>query len=275
MLDPDIVLADDFPNPFERAPRGWMCMAPEWQYGTLAHRYPWMACLDSYAPHLEHSDPREHYQGGMCLYEPALHGPLIEKLHQWWVDRGCFSKWPLFEQPLWSDVGERHLGLPILRVSRLLNRHTPTAARPLVTWGAHYTGGKKHLIEQVDGRGEATGPAKLRRTASFMMPPIPKEAIREWAGTFAWQENCVFVGADMLPLVWLASQIVEGRILWLYDWDRAKMGGVYAALGPEMLARKVTIVGSPVERYHEHVRSVLGNRPFLAVGCEKSKLEPT
>lgn len=268
------MLSEDCPNPFERAPLGHVCMAPEWQYEGPGHRYPWMHCLQQWVPHFGETDPRDHLQGGLCLYEPAVHGPAIEQMHRWWVDLGRPSHWPLYEQPLWSEVGERLFGLPVVRVSRLLNRHTPFASRPLATWGAHFSGNKKRFIDGSDGRGEATRPALLRKTCRFISPFLPPEAIREWAATFAFQENCVFVGPDHLSLVWLASEICEGRILWLYDWDRARMGGVLSALRYKIAQRKVVLVRSPVERYPEHVKSVIEGRPFLAVGCERSKLEP-
>lgn len=273
MLDPDILLSEDCPNPFERAPLGHVCMSPEWQYEGAGHRYPWMKCLSQWEPHFGPTDPRNHLQGGLCLYEPVVHGPAIEQMHRWWVDRGRPSHWPLYEQPLWSEVGERLFGLPILRISRLLNRHTPFASRPLATWGAHYSGNKKRFIEGSDGRGEATRPALLRQTCGFVSPRLPAEAIREWAATFSCQENCVFVGSDMLPLVWLASEICEGRILWLHDWERARMGGVISMLQTHLYRRKTVIVRAPRERYPEHVRSVIGSRPFLTVGSDQIRME--
>lgn len=248
-------------------------MAPEWQYTGASDRYPWMSCLHQWLPHFGETNPRHHLQGGLCLYEPSVHGAGIERLHQWWVDRGRPSHWPLYEQPLWSEVGEYQLGLPILRISRLLNRHTPFPARPLATWGAHFSGNKKRFIDASDGRGEATRPAWLRRTCGFLQPQLPAEAIREWAATFSCQENCVFVGGSMMPLVWLASQIVEGRVLWFDRWRKERMGGVLAALRDQMQSGKVVLVSADEDQYHVHVDRVIQGRPFLAVGCERKKLE--
>ncbi len=272
VLDPDIVLSADCPDPFRCTKPGHIYMAPEWQYVGSAGRYPWGRCLAAWEPHFGPTDPREHLQGGLCLYEPETHGPLIELMHRWWVDKGRPSFSPLYEQPLWSEVLERQCGGTIVRISRLLNRHTPHP-RAIETWGAHFSGMKKVHIPAVDGRGEASIPARLVRTASTIPGTVPLSALREWAGTFGWHENVVFVGAEMLPLVWLASQIVEGRVLWFHPDFRGAGRLLFDVLAAEMGGGKVTIVSSPPERYAYHVKHVLHGRPCLAVGVEPGSLE--
>lgn len=216
-LDPDIFISDDCPDIFALSPRTHVCMAPELQ--SLEDRvgpYPWNGALAKWRSHLGRRVSIEHHlQGGVCLYTPRLHWHIFEQMLGWWNMHGRFSHAPIYEQPLWHEVGERLFNLPIRRMSRLLNRHTRKHHDLPQHYIMHLTGGDKHQrIAQTNWRNTAQEPRRILEAAA-PADPARHAHLTSLLHACLFHERILVTGDTMQPAACIAAHVTAGQVYWL------------------------------------------------------------
>jgi hypothetical protein len=226
-IDPDLIITQDCPNLFEHAPTSHVCMAPELQSraDTLA-QYPWSGALARWRNQLGHRVAIEkHVQGGLCLYSPALHAPTFERMLGWWRGYGEFSYAPVYEQPLWTEVGERLFDLPIRRISPLLNCHTRDNVDPPRAFISHLTGGNKLArLERAIWQTCAQTPSRIVHEAMLMQAiwygaPHDRraiaEALRAVVRTSLFHEHVRVLGLALATSVYVCASVIAGVVTWV------------------------------------------------------------
>jgi hypothetical protein len=217
VLDPDVFISQDCPNVFALAPRTHVCMAMELQ--SLEDRigpYPWNGALAEWRNHLGRRVSIErHLQGGVCLYSPQLHWQTFEKMLGWWNMHGRFSHAPIYEQPMWHEVGERLFHLPIRRMSRLLNRHTRKQHELPQHYIMHLTGGDKaRRITEANWRASAQEPQEIIRAACEQRTNM-QERLRSILHACLFHERILVVGEGMHAAARIAAHVTAGKVFWL------------------------------------------------------------
>ncbi|MFN5945466.1 MAG: hypothetical protein ACK5ZG_08775 [Phycisphaerae bacterium] len=219
VLDPDVFISQDCPNIFALAPRTHVCMAMELQ--SLEDRigpYPWNGALAQWRNHLGRRVSIErHLQGGVCLYSPQLHWQTFEKLLGWWNMHGRFSHAPIYEQPMWHEVGERLFHLPIRRMSRLVNRHTRKQHELPQHYIMHLTGGDKaRRIAETNWRAPAQEPLRLVKQAAGANAAM-QERLLHLLQASLFHEAIVVQGAELMSVVALLAQTTAGSVTWVCE----------------------------------------------------------
>jgi hypothetical protein len=242
VLDPDIVLSGDYPNPFQHVPADVVAMAPEVQSDKP---YPWRAALDLWSHKLGHNvNVSRHLNGGLCLYSPSLHGPHIERMHKWWVDKGRFSTTPIYEQPFWYEIGEQG-GLPIRRISPELNKHTwevPTSWPS--TFGSHLRVRKPCNIKRLSDWAK---PSLLNARLSIRL------ADKGWVAKACFHEDILVVGDGRGYEVYAAASVTAGKVTWLADFgDRTETAKKLR--GIMHLASKLTAISKPEPEWEGFIK---------------------
>ncbi|HLP85115.1 MAG TPA: hypothetical protein VK157_12260 [Phycisphaerales bacterium] len=216
VLDPDIFISEDCPNVFEHVPRTHVGMAmeiqvPEDQVGP----YPWAGALAQWRNILGRRVAIErHLQGGVCIYTPQLHMLAFEQMLGWWNLHGRFSFPPVYEQPLWHEVGERLFSLPVRRLSRLLNRHTRTQHELPQSFITHLTGGNKNeRMEVTNWRGDAQSPPAIIAAASASNPSLAPQ-LMSLLRIGVFHEYAVVMGDQLGPAALMLAEITAGEVHW-------------------------------------------------------------
>ncbi len=216
-LDPDIFISGDCPDIFALSPPTHVCMAPELQSREdHVGPYPWNGALAQWRRHLARRvSIKHHLQGGVCLYTPRLHWRIFEQMLGWWNMHGRFSHAPIYEQPLWHEVGERLFNLPIRRMSRLLNRHTRKHHDLPQHYIMHLTGGDKHQrIARTNWRDPAHEPRRIIENAA------PADSALQANHTSIlhaclFHERILVTGDTMQPAAGIAAHVTTGQVYWL------------------------------------------------------------
>jgi hypothetical protein len=216
VIDPDVFFTQDCPNFFEYVPATHVGMTPEIQGAEDGvGPYPWAGALGKWR-HVVGRRVRveRHLQGGVCVYTPAVHGPIFEKMLGWWNMHGRLSFPPVYEQPLWHEVGERLFELPVRRLSRLMNRHTRRLSEMPESFVMHLTGGnKRERIDCTNWRSAATEPERIVDIASGGNTQL-RERLREVMLTGLFHEEIAVVGAEMEPAAMVLAAVTTGRVSW-------------------------------------------------------------
>jgi hypothetical protein len=217
VVDPDIFISEDCPNLLSLAPPLMVCMTPELQ--ALEDRvgpYPWAGALAQWRNVLgRRVRPDKHLQGGVCIYEPRTHARTFERMLGWWNMHGRFSFAPVYEQPLWHEVGERLFDLPVRRMSRLVNRHTRVHSETPQHYVMHLTGTDKHArIARTTWRGRAEEPAVILAHACELAPSW-RDALTPVLHAAMFHERILIIGDALEPAACVAAHVTAGTVRWL------------------------------------------------------------
>lgn len=249
VLDPDIVVAAACPNPFDHTDPTFIYMTPEFQYENPNHLYPIKQCIQFWSEILGRPcQPKKHLNGGWCLYTPHLHEDGIHKVRDWWRAKGSPSMGPLYEQPMWYEVGEWEGWLPIKRVSKWLNRHTPHVGTVPWAFGNHMSGGnrKDERLIACNWREAPTEPERIWAAANLFCP-TSAPLLREWSLISLFAEKTAVVGRKMGGVAYAVAAMTPGQVHWYADFgSRSQLGAVVQDVRP--LGDRIVLVNRVPEK---------------------------